>query len=382
MKKLTLSFSVLILVVMLSADSFSQRKSLSIFPETNQSQVVEKARKKLNTNDVDGALKILDEAIVKKLDLFEVYHERYIIRRFYLFDNEGAIVELENALKIKPDDVSSYLSLGSLKQSKQDFVGALKIYETAQNYVSDSAEIHLQKAHIKSNLKDFDGAMTEIQSAVKLKPESIYLQIKISDLLFANKKSEQAISNLQNFLDGYIKKYNGELPKLKGEKIKKNKIVHNPDGSTSGKARRYSQMEFSASSPEDLRKQQDKIEEVRNLAKAYIALGKLYIAQNNFEKAFTNFDTALLIDKNQEEAYAMRGVIYLSKGEIEKAIVELSYAADIADEPYFYLNRGIAYLLIKNDKNAQNDFDYFLKLYPDGKPILDQRLAEARNQIK
>jgi tetratricopeptide (TPR) repeat protein len=61
----------------------------------------------------------------------------------------------------------------------------------------------------------------------------------------------------------------------------------------------------------------------------------------------------LLIDKNQEEAYAMRGVIYLSKGEIEKAIVELSYAADIADEPYFYLNRGIAYLLIKNDKNAQ-----------------------------
>jgi tetratricopeptide (TPR) repeat protein len=141
-------------------------------------------------------------------------------------------------------------------------------------------------------------------------------------------------------------------------------------------------MEFSASSPEDLRKQQDKIEEVRNLAKAYIALGKLYIAQNNFEKAFTNFDTALLIDKNQEEAYAMRGVIYLSKGEIEKAIVELSYAADIADEPYFYLNRGIAYLLIKNDKNAQNDFDYFLKLYPDGKPILDQRLAEARNQIK
>ena len=146
---------------------------------------------------------------------------------------------------------------------------------------------------------------------------------------------------MQNFLDGYIKKYNGELPKLKGEKIKKNKIVHNPDGSTSRKARRYSQMEFSASSPEDLRKQQDKIEEVRNLAKAYIALGKLYIAQNNFEKAFTNFDTALLIDKNQEEAYAMRGVIYLSKGEIEKAIVELSNAADIADEPYFYLNRGM-----------------------------------------
>jgi hypothetical protein len=59
MKKLTLSFSVLILVVMLSADSFSQRKSLSIFPETNQSQVVEKARKKLNSNDVDGALKFL-----------------------------------------------------------------------------------------------------------------------------------------------------------------------------------------------------------------------------------------------------------------------------------------------------------------------------------
>jgi Tfp pilus assembly protein PilF len=93
-------------------------------------------------------------------------------------------------------------------------------------------------------------------------------------------------------------------------------------------------------------------------------------------------NTALEIDKNQEEAYGLRGILYLSNGENEKAIIELTSAIDIADEPYFYLNRGIAYLAGGNDKKAQIDFDNFLKIYPEGKAILNQRITEIKQKSK
>lgn len=381
MKKSILSLALLFFICSLLTDGFAQKNSSSLFTESKFSEVVAKSRKKLDANDIDGALKILDEAIAKKVDLYEVYSHRYFIRHYYLRDFDGAIADIEKVLEIKPDDFSSYLSLGSLKESKKDYSGALKVYETAQKYQPQSIEISVRKAFIKSNLKDFAGAMAEIQTALQNSPDSIGLQIQISQLLTVNKKPEQAISSLQSFLDDYVKKNNGELPKLKGEKVKKSKIIHNPDGSSGEKVRRYSRMDFSANSSEDLKRQQDKIEEIRNLAKAYTVLGKLYIAQNDYQKAFKNLDTALLIDKNHEEAYGMRGAVYLSTGEYEKAITEFTAAADIADEPYFYLSRGIAYLLIKNDKSAQSDFDYFLKIYPDGKAILDQRIAEAKQKL-
>lgn len=379
MKKSILLFAVFFLLSALSSEVFGQRNISGLFGDYDNSAAVQKANKKLEKNDVDGALKILDEAIEKKQDLFEVYRKRAFFRRVFKKDIDGAIADLNKVLELKPDDVESYISLASLKENyKKDFQGALKDYETAQKYQPDSVEIYTKRAFAKSNLKDFDGAIADMQSAMRLSPESIYLQLSMSELLRVNKKPDQAIAYLQTFLDDYVTKNKGVLPKLKGERVKKDKIVRNPDGSSENKVRRYSQMEFSASSPEELKKQQDKIENTRNLAKAYVALGKLYIARNNFDKAFINLDTALTIDKNQEDAYGMRGVLYLSKGDYEKAIVELTNAAEIADEPYFYLNRGIAYFLIKNAQKSQADFNYFLKLYPDGKAILEQRTAEAK----
>ena len=377
MKKYILFLTVSAVLLALQLDVFTQKKLAGMFPETEQSAAIKKAYKKLESNDISGALKILDEAIEKKQDLYEVYRERSLIRRLYTNDIDGAIADLDKVLEIKPDDVNSYTSLAFLKQIKKDYLGALKIYEIAQKYQPDSIEIYTQKAFVKSKLNDFPGAVAEMQSAVKSNPDSIYLQIRISDSMMLNKKPDQAVAGLQSFLDNYVKKNNGVLPKLKGERVKKDKTVRNPDGSSENKVRRYSQMEFSANSPEELKKQQDKIENTKNLAKAYVALGKLYIARNDFDKAFLNLDTALTIDKNQEDAYGMRGILYLSKGDYEKAIVELTNAAEIADEPYFYLNRGIAYFLIKNAQKSQADFDYFLKLCES---IL--KMAESTDSIE
>ena len=127
MKKSILILAVLFFTCLPPTDGLAQRKPSSLFTESKPSEIVAKSRKKLDDDDIDGALKILDEAIAKKVDLYEVYSHRYFIRHYYLRDFDGAIADIEKVLEIKPDDFTSYLSLGSLKESKKDYSGALQV---------------------------------------------------------------------------------------------------------------------------------------------------------------------------------------------------------------------------------------------------------------
>ena len=371
-----------IVLICFPTNIYAQKSVFDGFEDYEKSETAKKANRRLNSNDVTGALKILDKAIEKKEDLFEAYRKRSFIRQIYTNDIDGAIADLNLALEIKPDDVDIYISRAYLKKRfKKDFDGALNDYETAQKYNTKSLILKKLKYLLKTELKDYDGAIAEIESGLKTNPEDVDFHSGLSNLLTLKNKSDQAIVHLQNFLDDYLKKRNGVLPKIKGEIVKK-KIpsdLQNIDGAeNSVPVKRYSQMEFSIGSFEDYQKQLTAIEEARKLSNAYITLGNLYIEKNDNEKALVNLDNALIIDKNQEQAYALRGAIYLSRGESEKAIDEFSSAIEIADNPVFYLNRGISYLFIGNDKKSQKDFDKFIEIYPAGKEILNQKIDEAK----
>lgn len=365
-----------------SPSIFCQNNIFGKFEEYEKSETAKKASRKLEANDVAGALKILDKAIEQKKDLFEAYRKRSSIRSYYIDDIDGALSDLDKAMEIKSDDMDLYISRAYLKKRhKNDLNGALLDYKTAQKFKPDSTILFSLIADLKSELKDFDGAIAEIQSALKIIPEDINFHVKLSVLLLQKNETDKAIIFLQGFLDDYVEKTDGKLPKVRGERVKKkipSELKDSSNAKNSIPVKRYSQMDFNVNSAKDYEKQLAEIERARSLSRAFIELGKMYISKNEFDKAFKNLNTALEIDKNQEEAYGLRGVLYLSKGEFEKAIAEFSDAIDIADVPYFYLNRGIAYLAIANDKKAQADFDDFLKIYPEGRTILEQRIAEIK----
>ena len=174
-------------------------------------------------------------------------------------------------------------------------------------------------------------------------------------------------------------------PKSREKKLLK-KIpseFNKPDSSfNKTEVKRYSRKDFYASSPEDLQKQQAEIEEARKLSQAFLLLGDILVSKGMFDEALVKLATSIEIDKNQERAYALRGVIYIIQNKAATAISEFSNAIDIADDPAFYLNRGIAYLLTGDDKKSQKDFDSFIKFYPGGKPILYQRISEAQKKMQ
>lgn len=374
---LTLAF-----LLSLSISVFSQKN----FPggiEYETSETAKKADRKINADDIDGAIEVLDKAIEKKKDLFEAYRKRSSIRELYKNDIDGAIADLDKALEIKPDDLHTYISRASLKKKyKKDFAGALKDYETAQKYHPDSMSLYTHKASVKAELKDFDGAIAEIQAALKAYPQNINLHISLSDLLTRKNEPDKAIAHLQNFLGDYAKQRNGKLPKIRGEKVIK-KIPREFEDSDNAlnplpPVKRYSQMSVNANPGKDPKSQLMEMDEARQLSRAFLVLGKMLLSKNAIDEALSKLDTAIEIYKNQEEAYALRGAIYLTQGKIEPAITEFDRAIDIADEPSFYLNRGFAYLIMGNNRKSQMDFEKFIEIYPEGQEILKERIAEAK----
>jgi len=116
MKKYFLFTVLLFVFSTFSINSFSQTNISTKFEEYDKSETAKKANKKLDSNDIAGALKILDKAIEKKEDLFEAYRTRSFIRQLYNNDIDGAIADLSSAIEIKPDDENLYISRAYLKK--------------------------------------------------------------------------------------------------------------------------------------------------------------------------------------------------------------------------------------------------------------------------
>ena len=79
-------------------------------------------------------------------------------------------------------------------------------------------------------------------------------------------------------------------------------------------------------------------------------------------------------------AYQGRGTVLMKKGQMERAIKDFTRAIEHSpDLVYAYFNRGLAQLYLGNEAAAQSDFDKCLKLKPDMKAELEDKIALARH---
>jgi tetratricopeptide (TPR) repeat protein len=79
-------------------------------------------------------------------------------------------------------------------------------------------------------------------------------------------------------------------------------------------------------------------------------------------------------------AYQGRGTVLMKQGRMQPAIQDFNHA--IEHNPtivWAYLNRGLAQLYLGNDAAAQKDFDLCLKLKPDVKAELEDKIGLAKH---
>lgn len=116
--------------------------------------------------------------------------------------------------------------------------------------------------------------------------------------------------------------------------------------------------------------------DLENLNKpCHYNLGLAYLNTNQFNEAIQSLTKCIEIDKNCFEAYLLRINCYFEVDEIQKAFNDIDYAVKLRpDRDDLFMNKGIAYLKIRDVENARiaftnaklignPDADYYLNKY-------------------
>ncbi|MBE2250988.1 MAG: tetratricopeptide repeat protein [Myxococcus sp.] len=90
----------------------------------------------------------------------------------------------------------------------------------------------------------------------------------------------------------------------------------------------------------------------------YTALGAVYLAQDEFERAKHNFDTALAFNPKELAAYVNRGEVHLRMGNVMEAATDFKSAVDLdpsGKDPLVIRARVLAAAALELIENAQNE---------------------------
>lgn len=99
---------------------------------------------------------------------------------------------------------------------------------------------------------------------------------------------------------------------------------------------------------------------------AYYQLGYLYNLQRNSIKALENYSTYLSYLPKDPEAINNVGVAYYNKGDYDKAMEFYTKSISLKPTTKAYTNRGLAYLKLSKEADANKDFEEALRMDKTG----------------
>lgn len=133
----------------------------------------------------------------------------------YLGDYQNAINDLENALKLNPNDAAAYKELGSSYRNLDAYDEAIKYYSKAIELKPDYSQAYDGRGICYDDgLNDFEKALSDYSKAIELNPKSGTYFFNRGALLFDNNLRKEALPDLKKAdslgkVDAkeYLKKY-------------------------------------------------------------------------------------------------------------------------------------------------------------------------------
>lgn len=335
--------------------------------------------------DMQKAVELLDREVDKGKNIETALYVRAEFRYFRQNQPQAAIEDIDRLIAIKKNDPQLLLLRGQMKVKLQDYAAAVRDFDSAIALDASSSNLFAERAFVYGLINDEERALKDYQTAISLAPQSANLANQLAQFFVERKREREAITTLAVFTERELGRREGKLPKIRGVKVKK-KVPSDlqqglPDGE---KVTRYSVRNTYVNGPltrETLAALSKEQFEAEELARTFLALGRLRTGANELDEALEDLARALYIDPNLDEANGLRGVIFLSRNKFSEAIEEFSRAIQIADVPHYYLNRGIARLMVRDENGAAKDLEMFLRIFPEGKAVMDARAAEARKAL-
>lgn len=346
-----------------------------------------KALEMMSKGDFRGSVGVLDKDIEKQKNVFQAFKLRGSVKRI-IGDFNGAIADFSKALEIKSDNGELYEMRAMTRFNLQkDFDLILQDLDAAISYGRKYEKIYNLRGIIKSQNGDIDGAIADYQTAIGLRPEAASAYIGLATLYSMKNNDPKAAVVLEQFIK-FLEESGKKTPKVKGEVTAGNSVDITVGNETFGTETIIVKDEKknsggSAPTQEMLDRMSDKIEQSKNTAMAYLNLAAIYERKKDYPLALETVEKGIKIDPTDFYGYEMRGKIKLGLGDYEGTIADINKAIGMFSvKTPKYLDRGIAYLMLSKETEAQKDFETYLQQFPAGKENLEKRIAEAQEKMQ
>lgn len=217
---------------------------------------------------------------------------------------EAAIVDYDNAIRLKPDYAFAYNNRGVAKYYLGQYKAAIADYDSAIRLKPDYALAYNNRGITKAKLEQCEAAIADYDSTLRLKP---------------------------NHAAAY---YNRGLAKYK-----------------------FNQYEAAIADYDNaIRLEPDHLN-------AYYSRGLAKYKFGQYEAAIADYDNAIRLKPDYVDAYYERGNIKYILGQYEEAIVDYDNAIRLEpDDAYAYYDRGLAKKKLGQNSRAEQDWQTALKL--------------------
>jgi tetratricopeptide (TPR) repeat protein len=120
---------------------------------------------------------------------------------------------------------------------------------------------------------------------------------------------------------------------------------------------------------------------VQDRAATYTNRGIIHMALEEYEKAVSDYSSALSLEPEIAEIYVNIGNVYYMGKVYDKAIVEYTKAIDMRTSSIHvaYTNRGMSYESLGDLDNAEQDYLTALEILPDS-TFLQDKLNQLREE--
>jgi tetratricopeptide (TPR) repeat protein len=386
MKQMTKSLLCFFTLIILTAPALAQRTA---------EEYLKASYARLKTRDLDGAIAALDKAIELNPNFAQAY-----LQRSRLLVMKGAtdasLADLDKAILINPDFTDAYPERARLRMMKNDAAGALSDLDNAivRGYRSDT--IYSQRVSLRMATGNVKGALADADTAISLNPDRIGHYLARGAVKDATGDIDGALSDYNYIIDRFEKREAERLAEGKSERTAEpfdltSPVISGPERAVSKDMNKDSQsvqgvtkvegqtvMKLDTGRP----RTPEQMEYLPNVAGAYLNRAQIHNKKGDVKAALAGYSKSIKINPFFG-TYHGRAMLLRKTGVLSSALADFTKVIEIRpDMAIFYVERGVTYVLMNRDAEAEKDFATALSMNPGLQPTIQTRRDEAKKQLE
>ena len=327
--------------------------------------------------DNNGAIADLKEAIKLNPKYAEAFFKLGNARIAFktVKASRNAVADYTEAIKLNPKYFQAYYNRGLIRgRDLKDYQGAIADFSQAIKLNPQLDQAYTNRGLARSLLKDYQGAIKDYTQAIKINPNqnkayygrgNAYLELQ--DYQKANADYTQSIKIKPDYAPAYDKRSSvrRKLKDEEGADADSNQAmtlrIFQGDIATYSEAIEREPNDANAYykrgiAYRELQNYQKAIKDLNQAiqlapenAKFYYALGIVYHRQNSFDNAISQYQKAVVVDDKSWEAITKMGLIKYEQGDVEGATKEWQTALSMKN----YSEPMLAFAVILNNQGEQ-----------------------------